>query len=49
MGLDAPPLWDHAGSRTEPVSPALAGEFFTIEPPGMSLVFAFKLEQNILF
>ena len=27
-------LWDFSGSRIEPVSPALAGRFFTTEPPG---------------
>ena len=34
MGLFA--LWrvDLLGSATEPVSPALAGGFFTTEPPG---------------
>ena len=27
-------MWDHPGSRIEPVSPALAGGFFTTELPG---------------
>ena len=27
-------IWDLSRSRTEPVSPALAGRFFTTEPPG---------------
>ena len=27
-------IWDLPGSGIEPVSPALAGEFFTTEPPG---------------
>ena len=27
-------LWDISGSGIEPVSPALAGRFFTTEPPG---------------
>ena len=27
-------MWDHPGTGTEPVSPALRGEFFTTEPPG---------------
>ena len=27
-------MWDLPGSSIEPVSPALAGEFFTTEPPG---------------
>ena len=26
-------IWDPSGPRTEPVSPALAGRFFTTEPP----------------
>ena len=27
-------MWDLPGSGIEPVSPALAGRFFTTEPPG---------------
>ena len=27
-------MWDLPGSEIEPVSPALAGRFFTTEPPG---------------
>ena len=27
-------MWDLPGSGMEPVSPALAGRFFTTEPPG---------------
>ena len=27
-------MWDPPGSRTEPVSPSLAGGFFITEPPG---------------
>ena len=27
-------MWDHPGSGIEPMSPALAGGFFTNEPPG---------------
>ena len=27
-------MWDLPGSGIEPVSPAWAGGFFTIEPPG---------------
>ena len=27
-------MWDLPGSAIEPVSPALAGRFFTTEPPG---------------
>ena len=29
-------MWDLPGSGIEPVPPALAGEFFTTEPPGKS-------------
>ena len=29
-------LWDFPGPGTEPVSPALAGRFFTTQPPGKS-------------
>ena len=29
-------MWDLPGSGTEPMSPALAGGFFTTEPPGKS-------------
>ena len=35
-GLPFPSPGDLPGSRVEPVSPALAGEFFTTEPPGES-------------
>ena len=27
-------MWDLSGSRIEPVYPALAGGYFTTEPPG---------------
>ena len=27
-------MWDHSGPGIKPVSPALAGRFFTTEPPG---------------
>ena len=30
-------MWNHPRSGIEPVSPALAGEFFTTEPPGKPL------------
>ena len=32
--------WDLPGSGVKPVSPALAGEFFTTEPPGKHLLFS---------
>ena len=31
-------IWNPPRSGTEPVSPALAGRFFTTEPPGKSIV-----------
>ena len=34
-GLPFPSLGDLPNPGTEPVSPALAGRFFTTEPPGM--------------
>ena len=34
--LPSPPSGDLPNSGTEPASPALAGEFFTTEPPGKS-------------
>ena len=37
------------GSGTESVSPALAGGFFTIEPPGKSINVDFKILSNKLF
>ena len=35
-------MWDPPTSETEPMSPALAGRFFTTEPPGkpLQLIFA---------
>ena len=34
-------MWDLPGSGTELVSPALAGGFFTIEPPGKPIDWCF--------
>jgi len=34
-------MWDLPESGIEPVSPALAGGFFTTVPPGKLLVFVF--------
>ena len=31
-------MWDLPGSGIEPVSPSLAGKFFTTEPPGKPLI-----------
>ena len=31
-------MWDLPGPGIKPVSPALAGGFFTTEPPGMTLI-----------
>ena len=36
-GLPFPPPWDLPDPGTEPASPALAGRFFTTEPPGKPL------------
>ena len=33
-GLIAPGIWNLPGPGIEPLSPALAGRFFTTEPPG---------------
>jgi hypothetical protein len=33
-GLSCSGMWDLSGSGIETVSPALAGGFFTTEPPG---------------
>ena len=35
-------MWDLPGSGVEPMSPALAGGFFTTEPPGKAGVFFFN-------
>jgi len=35
--LPFPSPWNLPNSGTEPISPALAGEFFTTEPPGKPL------------
>ena len=35
-------MWDIPGLGIEPVSPALAGEFFTTEPPGKPKIEAFN-------
>ena len=32
-------MWDFPGAETEPVSPALAGRFFTTKPPRMSHIY----------
>ena len=34
-------MWDFPGLGIEPVSPALAGGFFTTEPPGKLNVYVF--------
>ena len=39
-------MWDLPSSETEPVSPALAGGFFTTEPPGQSLRPTFEIEKK---
>ena len=41
-------MWDLLRSGIEPISPALAGEFFTTEPPGKSPN-CFLFSSNLLF
>ena len=41
-------MWDLPGSEIEPVAPALAGGFFTMEPPGKPKIGFFFLKK-ILF
>ena len=51
-GLCCSETWDLPGSGIEPVSPALAGEFFTAEPPGkpkLVFVFFFNVEFQANF
>ena len=36
-GLVLHSMWDPPGPRIEPISPALAGQFLTIGPPGKSM------------
>ena len=38
-------MCDLSGSEIEPASSALAGEFFTIEPPGKPMRFLFKVSN----
>ena len=47
-GLAAPGQVDHLGTGLEPVSPALAGGFFTIEPLGKPLRYL-KISFNSFF
>ena len=51
-GLPCPPSWDLPDPEIEPTSPALAGGFFTTEPPGKPLyicvcVCVYKTETQI--
>ena len=39
-------MWDHPGSGVKPVSPALAGGFFSSEPPEKPSYFCFA-EKNV--
>ena len=39
-------MWDLPGTGVKPMCPALAGGFFTTEPPGKSLVPLFKKYAN---
>ena len=36
-------MWDPPGPGIEPMSPALAGGFFTTEPPGKPMPLVFKI------
>ena len=47
-GLPFPSLGDLPDPRIEPTSPALAGGFFTIEPPGKPSFYYFPIKQMIL-
>ena len=47
-GLPFPSLGDLPDLRIEPTSPALAGGFFTIEPPGKPSFYYFPIKQMIL-
>ena len=42
-------VWDPPGSGMEPVSPALAGGFFTTEPPGKLWTAHFKMVNCMLW
>ena len=42
-------MWDLPGSGIEPVPPAMAGEFFTAEPPGKPDLFFFNVEFQANF
>ena len=39
-------MWDLPGPGIKPVSPALAGGFFTTEPPGKPLLFGYLIEEK---
>ena len=41
-------MWDLPGSGIEPVSPALAGGFFTTEPPGKPAVGIFEKTEHVV-
>ena len=49
MGLVAPWQWDLYISGTEPMFPALAGRFFTTEPPGKPSFVHFLLELKYYY
>ena len=42
-------MWDLPGPGIEPVSPALAGGFFTTEPPGKPQLLTSSLFLNLIF
>ena len=47
-GLPFPPPEDLPDPGTEPASPALAGGFFTTEPPGKPLAFLFLFSLSVM-
>ena len=42
-------MWDIPGPGIEPLSPALAGIFFTTEPPGKPRLLYFKMDGLSIF
>ena len=49
MGLVVPGMTDLPGPGNELVSPALAGGFFTTEPPGKPHLLQFSSVQSLSF
>ena len=40
-------MWDHPRLEIKAVSPALAGRFFTAEPPGEVHILRFQVDVNL--